>query len=701
MFNWGGKKPEKPSQPPPAWADFPNKGYYNAGTKREPSPIVGYLLTHGARQDRNPYQQPQRGQAPQAPRQDNTISPQHVRAAVATRLRTLMENRAANLTFSVREFMFHFEMADPSDDYVNSGAVDFEVRRSIASLDDSDRSMMLGYADMYEAGMMADDMLTYMLLIMIWNDGHCNVDNSTYNSAGDRMALGADGWMKVIFPAIVGRILGQVDLSAKIAEFKGNVVKGAQIASDPELRARLQERLGMGARWWTPQDGDHEELKGVSAVRFPEWTKTLGRGPQPLMWLGKVGVATEDNAAVIGVYGGDESLLAVGGPGSGKTHCLAKPGVITTGGGAVILDLKGTIFKETASFRCKFRGPVVRYAPLEDDTACFNPFDYVSRDAGRVWTDSRYLASLLVTRSDKVSDEFWQSRGEDYITALICTVALREPDENRNIDSLLDYLSPTEDQFYEYVAFMQSSDVKPLVRAGNALSAAPERTRESVYENARSMLRVLEDDRVSRSLSHSTWAPQMLRERGTLYVCLPPNVTASEYAPLLRLVIGLQIKELQREVPDRETMPVTFFLDEMPQLGKFEPVENGLELGREFKLRFWLFAQNLDQIRKYYEAADSLIGNCRVRCFMNPDLPTAEMLERALGETEDMIDGRERPLAKVSELMGDKFADSVIVLSNGTYPANFRKLPYHLAFDFSDLSLPPPKSPGIWISEPG
>jgi type IV secretory pathway TraG/TraD family ATPase VirD4 len=84
----------------------------------------------------------------------------------------------------------------------------------------------------------------------------------------------------------------------------------------------------------------------------------------------------ENGGVVIGgyagkplVYGGDNHVVAVGVPGSGKTAGLVIPSLMLYKGSVVVHDVGGELYKATADHRRDMGQKVVRFAPGEADTS--------------------------------------------------------------------------------------------------------------------------------------------------------------------------------------------------------------------------------------------------------------------------------------------------------------------------------------------
>jgi type IV secretory pathway TraG/TraD family ATPase VirD4 len=144
------------------------------------------------------------------------------------------------------------------------------------------------------------------------------------------------------------------------------------------------------------------------------------------------------------------------------------------------------------------------------------------------------------------------------------------------------------------------------------------------------------------------------------------------YRPLIRTLLG------QISIPDARNQwdlpPVRFFLDEFPQLGYMQEVEQMLALSRQSGLRLWLFAQTKSQLQQAYGDADRLLEMMAVRCFMEPTGAMAHELSKEFGTVRELVSGTMKPLATAQQLMGPEYAEKVIVLEGGRRPARLHAL---------------------------
>lgn len=484
----------------------------------------------------------------------------------------------------------------------------------------------------------------YLYTMYLYNDGRCR----SMGWAIER--FGTAGWSNDLFERTSKMIIG-------------SILK----KEDPRLQAAVSEALGTGNRW-----GGLRDIEGTIFTSGPRDAALL---------LGDTDVGDKVYSIP---YMANESIVAIAPPGSGKTQALVLPNLVRFPGPALVLDIKGECYSKTAGWRMTNVGPVLRFAPSDpDNSAHYNPLDMVSADPRQAWKESRLLADMLVVPKGRGKDDYFEQRGRDLVTALVMLVAIEATAEGRHMGTVMDLLYASEDEFAVFLERCKSSDVEQLRRAGNMLSAMPDKQREGVYDTARTHLEIWQSYELSQICRRSDWKPGDLRtNRSTLYLCVGLNeVTA--YASVLRVIIGQFIAAETRGDTERlGELPFTLFLDEMPRLGYMAPVEEALDVGRGYGVRLWMFAQNFGQLADRYENAKGMIGNCGAELYMNPDADTARALAARLGERSDIFAGTKKPLANAVELAGPDYRDRIIVLGRGCRPLRLEK-----AYAFKDREV--------------
>lgn len=373
-------------------------------------------------------------------------------------------------------------------------------------------------------------------------------------------------------------------------------------------------------------------------------------------------------------YDGRESLITIARPGRGKSQAHVIRNLLRLKAPAIVLDVKPEIYEATYRWRRRAVGPIERFQPSDRKGSLrFNPLDTVSLDPVEAFEDIGRLVPLLMVPRDKAgAKSFWESRAAQMLTAALYDVCLHpeaQPSGLRDMSAVVDWFSPSADDFKAMIVRLKQSGVRPLVRTGNQLETSDPETQVNIFETALSHIQIWGSPQLEQLIGSTTISLDTFRQsNGTLYLC----VTESElvaYRPIIRTILGTVLHQLRENREDWDLPPVTFFLDEFPQLGYMEEIEQMLALGRQPGLRLWFFAQTLGQLTQAYGDADRLLDMLAVRCFIAPSGALAEKLSKELGSTRDVFSGRERPLATPQELAGPEYANKVLVLEGGRSPA--------------------------------
>ena len=375
-------------------------------------------------------------------------------------------------------------------------------------------------------------------------------------------------------------------------------------------------------------------------------------------------------------YDGEGSLITVAPPGSGKTQSQVFPNLLMWKGAAVVLDVKGEIYQQTSKWRRENVGPVYKFSPLDPATSHgYNPLAEVRADPEYLWEDARFLADMMIVPSG-AKDPFWENRARDVLTAAIARVCLEEDVTKRSMADVLDVLHGV--GWDEFVAYLEARiDFRSMTRAGHSLASMEPKTRDGVLQSALSSMSAWDGERIARATRISDWSPLDLRggKNPTIYICLKPNEVDS-YISLLRVFIAQHIRSLtSTKVPEHGVHPILFILDELPRLRHMPPIEEALEIGRQYGLKLWLFAQSLGQFKEAYHNAEWMIGGCAIRMFMNPSLhdETAQKVSDDIGFQESVIDGTRVKIVEPNVLAGPDYKDLVIVMAANAKAARLRK----------------------------
>ena len=556
----------------------------------------------------------------------------------------------------------------------------YVIARPTIALEDRDKGYLRSMAALWADRSIATDEFRAFLAEFCWCEGQCVL--SCISGAGDKHEPQAR--------ELLGKLLNLhlrpyaqflAATAAQIATYRTNgQVSGETIASF----------LNQGSAWSDPEHGQSDTYRLEQS--------------DPSLIIGFTGPHKQPV-----YYDADESLITIAGPGTGKSQVQVIPNLICFPGSAFVLDVKGELWDSTAGHRARHYGPVFRFAPTDPtgNTHCYNPFDFISDDPQQAAVDCEVVSTQIIPPRSGAKDPFWDNRGRDFLWTFALATTLSEPPERRNLATVMDMLSvpvvfdrdedyqrsPTPALVHRLKVLAERFNMPALAQNAVAIESAQNDRMDSVFDTARRYLTIFSRSaRLRHAMQRSHWSPLQLRQQPgtTVYLCLSGD-DIDTYMPIVRLILQQHANLLLSSPRQRGIPPITFFLDEFPQLGRMESIQRLLDVGRGAGLRLWLFAQYMGQLREAYDRrADGLINACRVRSFMQPDNEAVQFLRPQLGTTEHLFTGRSRPLAEDYQLMGQEYGDKIIVTARGHAPMLLSK-----RFAYQDLAAevaePPPQ----------
>lgn len=535
------------------------------------------------------------------------------------------------------------------------------IRRTLRDMSETERGICRLLDVLASTGKLSAKVYFEIQTPIVWNAGSCLMKTPGYDSAAQRVGL------KEGLSMLMEGQFGDVSTSSELIQSELRRLLQPDSGLSESDRHALEAYLFAGSRWLTPAEA---------------------AASNPSTYALSLGVFEGTRQELL--YDRRESLITIAPPGSGKSQAHVIRNLSRLRGPAIVIDIKAEAFLATAKWRKENVGPLLMFAPGKPRISQhYNPLDQVGNDPQWAWDDARKLADFLVVPNRNGSDPYFETRARDLLTVAVLDVALHEPDELRNMNSVLDRLFLDDKQFEEWLVRLEESGLTQLRRQAAALRIMPIKQREGVFDSARSHMEIWQSPALDQLINRTDWLPEDIRDKNaTLYICVD-LADVKKFAPVLRVIIGQTIDILCRGEPEANLPTVTFFLDELPRLGRMDVIEEALDVGRGFGLRLWMFCQNIGQLKTAYPNAEGMIGNCAARCFMDPDDESAEDLSRYLGQRKGLLDGRQKPLAEPTELKGPAFADKIIVLQRGKSPAKLMRV-------FPARQAAPPAAQAAW-----
>ena len=142
-------------------------------------------------------------------------------------------------------------------------------------------------------------------------------------------------------------------------------------------------------------------------------------------------------------FDGNESLITIAGPGTGKSQAQVIRNLLRYRGSCFVLDVKGELWDLTAAFRQRHIGPVLRFAPTDPtgNTNAYNPFDFVSRDPQQAAVDCEVISNQIIPPNAGAKDPFWDNRARDFLWAFSLATALSAEPQRRNLATVMEMLA--------------------------------------------------------------------------------------------------------------------------------------------------------------------------------------------------------------------------------------------------------------------
>lgn len=568
-------------------------------------------------------------------------------------IKKIFEEKTATLSYGAR-FDFQHRVQVQGQAAMLDCFITFRISRNIAAMENREREFLRTTYLLYNAGLISDAAWRLFSFAFINGNGKAAIDHWEYKNVPPEAGI-KDGASLVKFyqDRNDAGVDGAVNAMLSVLE------KVGQGSSAPSVAKEAQSRMRGGGSWLTPEEvpGTIFAEAGPHAVRLGQ----LEGGSQTLS------------------YGGEGSLITIAPPGAGKTQCFVLPNMLTWDGPALILDIKGEIYAATSKWRSTNVGPVFKFSPLDPaNSHSYNPLVFIRQDPEYLWEDSRFLADMMIVPSG-ASDPFFDNASRDVLTAAIAFVSSRNAPEQRPVSKVMDLIYGI--GWDDMIAALKTNlSVSAMRQTGHSLGEMERKTRDSVLKTAQSSLSAWQGERLNRVTQKSDWSPLDLRTgKPTIYICVNPDEIDS-YLSVLRVFIAQHIRMLTKQLPPRGAPPVLFVLDELPRLKKMPPVDEALNIGRQYGIRLWLFAQSYGQLKEAYPNPEGMLGSCVVRTFMNVPLndELAQKLSDQLGFREGPLDAQRKKLVEPIELAGPEYNDLVLVLATNTKPARVKKAPAYM-----------------------
>lgn len=329
-------------------------------------------------------------------------------------------------------------------------------------------------------------------------------------------------------------------------------------------------------------------------------------------------------------------ILTCAPTGAGKGVGAVIPNLLDYEGSVFVLDIKGENYAVTSGYRREQLGhTIIKIDPFgvvpDGASARYNVLDWLHTYPDELIPDSEMVADMLVAEDTGKSggeSSHWEETAKDLLRGLIAYASLSSENSLAEVRRIL---TLPQEELETEVLTMQSSPYSVVARSASAFLAKADRERATVHSTALRHTQFLDDSRIEYALSNSTFnVADIKRTPMTVYLILPPEKVEA-YKRFVRLFFGLFLTAITR-IKEKPDAPVLFFLDEFAQLGRLRQIEDSISLVRGYGAFFWIFLQDLSQLKAVYPKWQTFLANSAKQFFAVSDYDTARYISEYMGE---------------------------------------------------------------------
>lgn len=367
------------------------------------------------------------------------------------------------------------------------------------------------------------------------------------------------------------------------------------------------------------------------------------------------------------------SVAILAPPGTGKTAGVIVPTLLSCGNSMLIFDVKGELHQLTAKVRARF-SKVLRFAPTENDTICWNPLD---KDIlPESWTDKvqavERMAAILIHAKDE--SDHWNMEARSCF--MFYALYLIHRDGGTSFADIR-ALALSEGQPQEWIEeIIEEEEGLPLrvIEEGNSLVGKADKEFSGVFSSFKKALNVFGDERIARATSSNDFLPSQLRKERTSFYLEVKSIDLDRLAPLMRLLIESTALYLLTVPPENgkagfwrklrgktvaRDLDVTFVLDEFIRLGKMPVLLKNPALSRGNRFNTIFVAQDWGQVKELYgETGVSEMETTTAYkvVFQQNNFDTAERVSRLIGDKTQIRNSESKSKGGISKSKSEEAA---------------------------------------------
>ncbi len=307
---------------------------------------------------------------------------------------------------------------------------------------------------------------------------------------------------------------------------------------------------------------------------------------------------------------GNNNVLVIGGPGTGKSWAVVRPNLLQEYGSYVITDPSGELLATTGKF-FEDRNYRLRVFNLVDmaHSNTYNPFRYIEREE-----DVMTLINCLInctSEGQKSPDPFWEKSETALLEAIIFYLIRYRPLEDQNFSMVSHMLATAKadrqgnsrlDQTFDAVRRIDPDDI--CVRQYDIFKQASDKTAQSILISAAVRLSAFNIDAVQNLTNRDQMELTTIGDMPTVTFIIVPQGD-NTYSFLVNMMYSQMFSTLYAHAARSGDIAlpyqVRFILDEFANIGVIPNFQQKLTTMRKYGLSCMIFIQATGQIKNLYK----------------------------------------------------------------------------------------------------
>ncbi len=330
-----------------------------------------------------------------------------------------------------------------------------------------------------------------------------------------------------------------------------------------------------------------------------------------------------------------QSLLTVGGMGTGKSANLVLPNILTADNCSLVLsDTSGEIFEQTSGY-LESAGYAIRVLDLMNpaQSSRYNP---LVRVGGYSAADQAAHIIMNAAKTGGTADPIWAEGAQRLVRILIRTLKNSETDQPATLMDVLYWLNHfdahcKDSALNKFIVEHTINDTATYQDYLGFTKAVPEKMLLSFVATATTALKAVANPDMHGLLGGDDFDFAELRERKTAVFVKVHQQHMGQFRFLLSLFYTELCHSLLHE--RRDGLPVYLLLDEFGHL-KIPEFDIFATTARKYRVGFWLFVQSLAQLEERYgqHGARTILGGLGTEIYFGGmDFALASDISNRLG----------------------------------------------------------------------